>query len=46
MQKAANADYLEGRKKAFSPPAGGSLHEAGRAMDIHLSTTGIGLTEF
>jgi hypothetical protein len=46
MQKQANLDYLQGRKNAFSPPAGGSLHEAGRAMDIDLSTTGMGLAEF
>src|SRR6266568_943016 len=46
MQKAANADYLQGRKKAFSPPPGGSLHEAGRAMDIDLSTIGMSLEEF
>ncbi len=46
MQKAANEDYLQGRKKAFSPPAGGSLHEAGRAMDIDLSTTGMSLADF
>jgi hypothetical protein len=46
MQKQANLDYLQGRKKAFSPPAGGSLHEAGRAMDIDLSTTGMSLADF
>jgi hypothetical protein len=46
MQKAANADYLEGRKKAFSPPPGGSFHEAGRAMDIDLSTIGMSLADF
>jgi hypothetical protein len=46
MQKAANADYLQGRKKAFSPPPGGSLHEAGRAMDIDLSTIGMSLADF
>ena len=46
MQKQANLDYLQGRKKAFSPPPGGSLHEAGRAMDIDLSTIGMSLAEF
>ncbi len=46
MQKQANLDYLQGRKKAFSPPAGGSLHEAGRAMDIDLSTIGMSLADF
>ena len=34
QQAQAHADFVEGRKKAFSPPPGGSLHEAGRAMDI------------
>ena len=46
MQKAANEDYLQGRKKAFSPPPGGSLHEAGRAMDIDLSSIGMSLADF
>ena len=46
MQKQANLDFLQGRKKAFSPPPGGSLHEAGRAMDIDLSTIGMGLAKF
>lgn len=46
MQKQANLDYLQGRKRAFSPPPGGSLHEAGRAMDIDLSTIGMSLAEF
>lgn len=46
MQKAANDDYLQGRKKAFSPPPGGSLHEAGRAMDIDLSSIGMSLADF
>ncbi|SRR5213593_904995 len=31
MQRQANQDYVQGRKKAYSPPPGGSLHEAGRA---------------
>jgi hypothetical protein len=46
MQKEAHADYVEGRKKAFSPPPGGSMHEAGRAMDIDLSSMGVQLKEF
>jgi hypothetical protein len=33
MQRQAHLDYREGRKTAFSPPPGGSLHEAGRAID-------------
>ncbi len=43
MQKAANADYVEKRKKAYSPPPGASMHEAGRAMDIDLSSIGVPL---
>jgi len=36
MQFQANLDYTSGKKKAFSPAPGGSMHEAGRAMDISL----------
>jgi hypothetical protein len=46
MQKAAHEDYVEGRKKAYSPPPGGSMHEAGRAMDIDLSSMGVPLAQF
>src|SRR5262249_25371764 len=46
MQRSANLDYVEGRKKAYSPPPGGSMHEAGRAMDIDLSSTGGPLAKF
>lgn len=46
MQKQANADFVQGRKKAFSPPPGGSMHEAGRAMDIDLSVIGVPLARF
>jgi len=46
MQRQANLDYVEGRKRAYSPPAGGSMHEAGRAMDIDLSSMGVSLREF
>jgi hypothetical protein len=46
MQKQAHADYVEGRKKAFSPAPGGSMHEAGRAMDIDLSSIGVPLSKF
>jgi hypothetical protein len=46
MQRQANLDYVEGRKKAYSPPPGGSMHEAGRAMDIDLSSIGISLADF
>lgn len=46
MQRQANLDFKEGRKKAFSPPPGGSMHEAGRAMDIDLSSIGVPLSRF
>lgn len=46
MQKQAHADFVEGRKTAFSPPPGGSMHEAGRAMDIDLSSIGVTLAKF
>lgn len=46
MQKQAHLDYVEHRKKAFSPPAGSSMHEAGRAMDIDLSSIGVPLARF
>jgi hypothetical protein len=46
MQRQAHLDYVEKRKKAYSPPPGGSMHEAGRAMDIDLSSMGVTLKEF
>src|ERR1039457_3234285 len=46
MQAQSPADFVEGRKKAFSPPPGGSLHEAGRAMYIDLSSIGVPLSQF
>src|SRR5436190_12557252 len=46
MQKQANLDFVEKRKKAFSPPPGGSMHEAGRAMDISLESMGVPLSKF
>ena len=46
MQAQSHADFVQGRKKAFSPPPGGSLHEAGRAMDIDLSSIGVPLPRF
>lgn len=36
MQLQAHLDYITGKKKAFSPAPGGSLHEAGRAFDMDL----------
>jgi hypothetical protein len=46
MQTQANLDYVSGKKKAYSPPPGGSFHEAGRAFDLDLSAIGITLAEF
>jgi D-alanyl-D-alanine dipeptidase len=46
MQKQANLDFTQGRKTAFSPPPGGSMHEAGRAMDIDLASIGVPLSKF
>lgn len=37
QQVAAHNDWRTGRKKAYSPPAGGSMHEAGRAIDLDLA---------
>ena len=45
-QAAAHADYVARRKKAYSPPPGESLHEAGRACDIDLSAIAMPLTRF
>ena len=33
-QERAYMDHKEGRKAAYSPPAGGSWHETGRAFDV------------
>jgi len=46
MQLQANLDYKSGKKAAFSPPPGGSMHEAGRAFDMDLSEIGIPLKKF
>src|SRR5262249_20626296 len=46
MQRQAYLDFKEGRKKAYSPPPGGSMHESGRAMDIDLESIGIPLKRF
>jgi hypothetical protein len=45
-QREAHNQWLMGRKRAYSPPPGGSLHEAGRAMDIDLGATGMPLADF
>lgn len=36
MQFDANQDFVTKKKTAFSPPPGGSMHEAGRAFDMDL----------
>ena len=47
MQLQAHLDFVTGKKKAFSPAPGGSLHEAGRAFDMDLSKIRvIGLNRF
>ncbi len=46
MQLQSHNDYVSGRKSAFSPAPGGSMHEAGRAMDIDLDSIGISLKDF
>ncbi len=46
MQAQSHQDYISKRKKAFSPPPGGSFHEAGRAFDMDLSAMKISLADF
>lgn len=46
MQLGSHLDYKSGKKKAFSPPPGGSLHEAGRAFDLDLTAMKIPLDRF
>jgi hypothetical protein len=46
MQLQAHLDFVTGRKKAFSPPPGGSMHEAGRAFDLDLDSLKIKLADF
>src|SRR6185436_4018048 len=36
MQMQSHLDFVNKKKKAFSPPPGGSLHEAARALDLDL----------
>ncbi|HYC01779.1 MAG TPA: hypothetical protein VED40_00710 [Azospirillaceae bacterium] len=40
MQFQAYMDHISGKKKHFSPPPGGSMHEAGRAFDLDLKALG------
>lgn len=46
MQLQAHLDYTSGKKAAFSPPPGGSLHEAGRALDLDLRALSMPLADF
>ncbi|WP_409277095.1 hypothetical protein [Pseudomonas defluvii] len=46
MQMQSHLDYINKKKTAFSPPPGGSFHEAGRAMDLSLSELKIPLKKF
>lgn len=46
MQLQAHLDYTSGKKKAFSPPPGGSMHEAGRAFDVDLKALRMPLAKF
>ncbi|MBN2486151.1 MAG: D-alanyl-D-alanine carboxypeptidase family protein [Bacteroidales bacterium] len=46
MQLQAHLDYTSKKKKAYSPPPGGSMHEAGRAMDIDVNAIKISLADF
>jgi len=45
MQTQSHLDYVSGRKSAFSPPAGGSFHEAGRAFDLDLGRIHVSLRD-
>jgi D-alanyl-D-alanine dipeptidase len=46
MQAGAHNDFVTGKKTAFSPPPGGSLHEAGRAYDMDLAAIKVSLARF
>ena len=46
MQLQAHLDFTSGKKKAFSPPPGSSMHEAGRAFDVDLKALRMGLADF
>ena len=46
MQLQSHLDYVNGKKSAYSPPPGGSMHEAGRALDLDLDALKISLAEF
>jgi len=46
MQLQAHLDYVNKKKKSYSPLPGSSFHEAGRAIDIDVGNLGISLAEF
>ena len=46
MQLQAHLDFVTKKKKAFSPPPGGSMHEAGRGFDIDLASIKMPLKDF
>jgi len=46
MQLQAHLDYTSGKKKAFSPAPGASMHEAGRAFDVDLKGLKMSLADF
>jgi len=46
MQLQAHLDYETGKKSAYSPPPGSSMHEAGRAFDLDLASIRIPLADF
>ena len=45
MQMQSHLDFVSGKKRAFSPPPGGSFHEAGRAFDLDLDAMKIPLSD-
>ena len=46
MQLQAHLDFKSGKKSAFSPAPGGSMHEAGRAFDVDLKALKMPLADF
>jgi len=46
MQLQSHLDFKSGKKKAYSPPPGNSLHEAGRAFDLSLKHIKMPLADF
>jgi hypothetical protein len=46
MQLQSHLDFVNKKKTAYSPPPGGSMHEAGRALDLDLGALKISLADF